>query len=174
MRNGKAKEMMKIPAQCRSECREQECGQSWIMEVEGDQLLPGVQTLWEQGYFLEDVTCSDFTEGFQLIYHFAHWDTPGRVSLKCFVDHDNPRIPSIATIFKGANWHERECADFFGISFEGHPNPLPLLLPPEANFHPLVKEPSKRQSVHKVIPFCQMVACDESVAEESERKTTHE
>jgi hypothetical protein len=35
----------------------------------------------------------------------------------------------VAAVFQGAEWHEREAADFFGLVFRGNPNPVPLLLP---------------------------------------------
>jgi NADH-quinone oxidoreductase subunit C len=43
-------------------------------------------------------------------------------------------------VFPGANWHERETHDFFGIVFLGHPDLSPLLLPEDADFHPLRKD----------------------------------
>jgi NADH-quinone oxidoreductase subunit C len=51
-----------------------------------------------------------------------------------------PEIPTISSIFAGADWHERETHDFFGIKFIGHPNLTPLLLPEDADFHPLRKD----------------------------------
>jgi NADH-quinone oxidoreductase subunit C len=43
-------------------------------------------------------------------------------------------------IYPGAEWHEREAQDFFGFIFIGHPDPTPLLLPEDADFHPLRKD----------------------------------
>ena len=56
------------------------------------------------------------------------------------IDRNNPEIPTISHIYQGANWHERETHDFFGIIFSGHPNLEPLLLPEDADFHPLLKD----------------------------------
>ena len=47
---------------------------------------------------------------------------------------------TISPVFPGANWHERETHDFFGIVFRGHPNLEPLLLPEDATYHPLRKD----------------------------------
>ena len=56
------------------------------------------------------------------------------------VPRDRPQLPTISTVFPGANWHERETHDFFGIRFEGHPDLSPLLLPEDATYHPLRKD----------------------------------
>lgn len=42
-------------------------------------------------------------------------------------------------VYPGANWHEREAAEMFGISFEGHPNLVQLYLPGGFEGHPLRK-----------------------------------
>jgi NADH-quinone oxidoreductase subunit C len=52
----------------------------------------------------------------------------------------NAELPTILHVFPGANWHERETHDFFGIRFLGHPNLTPFLLPEDSNFHPLRKD----------------------------------
>lgn len=50
------------------------------------------------------------------------------------------RLPSLTAVWAGADWHERETMEMFGIGFDGHPNPLPLLLPDGFEGHPLRKE----------------------------------
>ena len=57
-----------------------------------------------------------------------------------FAPRDNPEIATILKVFPGANWHERETHDFFGIRFLGHPNLTPFLLPEDATYHPLRKD----------------------------------
>jgi NADH-quinone oxidoreductase subunit C len=156
-----------LPASCRAECSGDACGMDWVLEMQPGHLLPAVSELWDRGYFLEDVTCTDLLEGFQLIYHFDHWDEPGRITLKLFTSHDSPKAPSITGVYAGALWHERECFDLFGIRFEGHPDLKPLLLPDDLTLRPLVKEPARRRSVYEIIPFCQMVDCGTGQARES-------
>jgi len=56
------------------------------------------------------------------------------------LERDKPEVPTISHIYQGANWHERETHDFFGIKFIGHPDLSPLLLPEDADFHPLRKD----------------------------------
>ena len=63
-----------------------------------------------------------------------------RVVIRCKMPRSNPEVPTISAICSGANWHERETHDFFGIKFTGHPDLSPLLLPEDADFHPLLKD----------------------------------
>ena len=52
---------------------------------------------------------------------------------------ENPTIPTLVTTFAGANWHEREAHEMFGIDFEGHPNLIHLYLPDSFQGNPLRK-----------------------------------
>ena len=63
-----------------------------------------------------------------------------RVVVRCNMPRSNPEVPTISSVCSGANWHERETHDFFGIKFTGHPDLSPLLLPEDADFHPLLKD----------------------------------
>jgi len=76
----------------------------------------------------------------EVVYDFSHWDTLCRVVIRARIPRDNPEIPTISGVFSGANWHERETHDFFGIKFIGHPDLKPLLLPEDADYHPLLKD----------------------------------
>jgi NADH-quinone oxidoreductase subunit C len=115
------------------------------------ELLKAATSLYEQGYFIEDVSVLDTSDGFMVVYHFDHFTAPGRVALRVLVPHDIPEVPSVSGIFSGADWHERECHDFFGVIFTGHPNLVPLLLPDDADSHPLVKEGSARKRIAELM-----------------------
>ncbi len=68
-------------------------------------------------------------EGFEILYHFSHDKTPLIISLRVVIeDKNNPEVNSIANIFKGAEWIEREMWELLGIKFIGHPNLKRLLL----------------------------------------------
>jgi len=80
----------------------------------------------------------DLPEGFEMIYHFS-FDKAGEVySLRTLIkDKNRPEIDSIAPIFRGAEWVEREIWEMLGINFKGHPNLKRLLLAedwPEGEF----------------------------------------
>jgi NADH-quinone oxidoreductase subunit C len=107
-----------------------------------EKVLPAIEILNHQGFFLEAVTGVDWIDEQQLevVYDFNHVDELCRVVIRARLDRNNPEIPTISHIYQGANWHERETHDFFGINFTGHPNLEPLLLPEDADFHPLLKD----------------------------------
>jgi NADH:ubiquinone oxidoreductase subunit C len=63
----------------------------------------------------------------ELIYHFAVGGQAVNVKTRTQAN----AIPSITTVFKAANWIERENHDFFGVNFVGHPNLVRLLRPPQ-------------------------------------------
>jgi NADH-quinone oxidoreductase subunit C len=62
-----------------------------------------------------------------------------RVTFSTDIDRENPTIASIVGVYAGANWHEREAHEMFGITFEGHPNLINLYLPTGFVGHPLRK-----------------------------------
>jgi NADH-quinone oxidoreductase subunit C len=112
-------------------------------QVNTDQLLAAVTILDQNGFFIESITGVDWIKESQMevIYDFSRYDFDAcRVVIRTRVPRDTPMVPSISAIYAGANWHERETHDFFGIKFEGHPHLVPLLLPEDADFHPLLKD----------------------------------
>ena len=62
------------------------------------------------------------------------------VFLKADLPDDDLRIASLVSLYGGANWHERECWEMFGITFDGHPGLRHLYLPGEFEGHPLRKD----------------------------------
>lgn len=76
----------------------------------------------------------------EIVYDFNHYSSFCRLTVRVRVPRSNPKIPTISAIYPGADWHERETHDFFGIKFIGHPNLIPLLLPEDADYHPLLKD----------------------------------
>jgi NADH-quinone oxidoreductase subunit C len=60
--------------------------------------------------------------------------------LRTRVPRDNGSLPTLTGLWAGANWHERETFEMFGVAFEGHPHLVPLLLPDGFDGHPLRKD----------------------------------
>ncbi|MDH4332547.1 MAG: NADH-quinone oxidoreductase subunit C [Desulfobulbaceae bacterium] len=79
-------------------------------------------------------------DALEAVYDFNHYDALCRVTIRTRMPRSAPEVPTISQIYPGANWHERETHDFFGIKFVGHPYLVPLLLPEDADFHPLLKD----------------------------------
>ena len=110
--------------------------------VTADQVELAAAEMDREGLALDTITGVDWLaeKQMEVVYDFFHPTTGLRVVIRCRVNRQNPQIPSIASIFPGANWHERETHDFFGIRFLGHPNLEPFLLPEDATYHPLRKD----------------------------------
>lgn len=62
------------------------------------------------------------------------------VLLKTRVPRDKAELPTATAVYRGANWHERETFEMFGVVFDGHPDLKPLLLPDGFEGHPLRKD----------------------------------
>ena len=62
------------------------------------------------------------------------------ITVKADVADDSPVVDSWTGSFAGANWHERECHEMFGIGFNGHPDLRNMYLPGDFEGHPLKKD----------------------------------
>ncbi len=62
------------------------------------------------------------------------------VNVKCDVSDADPSVESWIPVYAGANWHERETHEMFGIGFAGHPDLRNMYLPTEFEGHPLRKD----------------------------------
>ena len=76
----------------------------------------------------------------EVVYDFNLYAARHRVCLRVRTPRSNPQIHTLAEIYPIAHWHEREIHEFFGIVFIGHPYLIPLLLPEDAEYHPLLKD----------------------------------
>jgi NADH-quinone oxidoreductase subunit C len=99
--------------------------------------------LKDDGYALLDVSVLHVKEGFLVTYHFDNFNEPGRVALRVLAESDYPVAPSLFDVFQGAEWHERESSDFYGVVFFGNPNPVPLLLAEDHQGPPPLKKETK-------------------------------
>ena len=92
--------------------------------------------------FLRNLCGADYEEqGLEVVYHLYSFKHRHNVTIRAKVPTDDPRIATASDIWRGADWHEREARDMFGIVFEGHPNLVPILLPDDMLDHfPLRKD----------------------------------
>lgn len=86
------------------------------------------------------VSGADRCDRMQAIYHISSYSSNITVEIVVDLPRDNPEIDSITPLWGGANWHERETYDMFGIVFTGHPKLERLLLPADYTFFPMKKD----------------------------------
>jgi NADH-quinone oxidoreductase subunit C len=112
------------------------------VRLKPSQVVAAAELLRRMGFGLDAVTGVDWmAQGeMEVVYDYFHPDQPCRVAVRARLPRETPEIATISTVFQGANWHERETHEFFGIRFLGHPYLVPLLLPEDATFHPLRKD----------------------------------
>jgi NADH-quinone oxidoreductase subunit C len=79
-------------------------------------------------------------DGVEIVTHVVSTTHRHHVRVKVRLPVDAPACPSIADLYPTANWHERETMEMFGVTFEGHPQPVGLLLPEPFEGHPLRKD----------------------------------
>ncbi len=77
---------------------------------------------------------------FEVNYHLFSTKHHKRLRLKVLLSEDDPHVTTVTTVWKTANWHERETYDMFGIIFDGHPDLRRILLPSDFDGHPLRKD----------------------------------
>ncbi len=124
-------------------------GQVWI-RVEPAQALEVFAFLRDDPAckfeMLADVTCVDYLnfpdaeDRFGVTYNLLSLTHNHRLFLKVFVNDPDPTLPSATSVWRGAEWTEREVFDMFGIRFEGHPDLRRILMPETFVDFPLRKD----------------------------------
>ena len=70
----------------------------------------------------------DYSEHFQVVYVLLSLEHEQKLIIKANLSHDEPHLPTVTSVWRGADWYEREAHDLFGIVFDGHPGLRPLIL----------------------------------------------
>jgi len=101
----------------------------------------------EHGFdMLVELTAVDYleyegaTQRFGVVYILINTASGERLTVKTHVNPPNPKLPSVYSLWRSADWLEREVYDMFGIVFEGHPDPRRILMPDEFTAFPLRKD----------------------------------
>lgn len=90
-----------------------------------------------------DLTAVDYLgkePRFEVVIHLVSIPKLHRVRIKIKLEEDDSVMPTITSVYPGANWFERECWDLYGIKFDGHPNLTRILLYEGFEGHPLRKD----------------------------------
>ncbi len=92
--------------------------------------------------FLRNLSGVDYEDqGMEVVYHLFSYTHRHNVTVRAKMPADDLHIDSVSDLWAGADWFEREAAEMVGITFEGHPNLVPLLLPEDMlDHHPLRKD----------------------------------
>jgi NADH-quinone oxidoreductase subunit C len=78
-------------------------------------------------------------EGLEVLARVENLDAPFALTLRTRLGAGVTACASVTSVWRGADWMERECYDMFGIRFEGHPDLRRILLPQDWEGHPLLK-----------------------------------
>ena len=91
--------------------------------------------------YLNYITAIDYYDHFEVVYQLTSTEHNHSLVLKtrCY-QRDNPVLPSIVSLWQGADFQEREIYDLMGIRFEGHPNLKHIVLWEGFQGHPLRKD----------------------------------
>jgi len=117
-----------------------------ILHVQGQDILKVLTELKDDGFnFLADLTAIDNLtlggfERFAVSYHLLSHKTAERVTVKAYIPEEKPSLPSVESLWKTADWQEREVFDLYGIKFEGHPNLIRIMNPDDFEGYPLRKD----------------------------------
>jgi len=108
-------------------------------EAQPDQMSAVAAAMLEQRCYLESLTALDLVESFEVVYHFASFYELCRTVVHVPLAK-GAEVATISPVYPAADWFEREVWEMFGITFMGHPNLKNLILPEDADFHPLLKD----------------------------------
>jgi NADH-quinone oxidoreductase subunit C len=115
--------------------------------IDRDRIVEVTRAFKDSGYvYLVDLAAVDYSKypnhtglRFSVSYTLYSFQKNARVRLRVWTDEKAP-VPSVTSVWKTANWHERETYDMFGIQFSGHPNLERILMWEGFNGFPLRKD----------------------------------
>ena len=93
--------------------------------------------------FCEDITAIDWAkrkDRFTVVYQIYSFKNNFRLRLKADVDESDCSIDSVTSVWKAANWQEREAYDMYGIKFNNHPDLRRMYMPEDFEYYPLRKD----------------------------------
>jgi NADH-quinone oxidoreductase subunit C len=111
-------------------------------EVEADSLLEVLRALRDAyGYrYYVSATAVDGPEEIELLHGLRNLESDDDFWVRVRLPRERPEVSSAAFVYAGAEWHEREVLDLFGVTFRSHPDPRRILMPDDYEGHPLRKD----------------------------------
>lgn len=105
-----------------------------IVHIPREEVVRGLQALRDNQElnfdYLRCLTAVDNEDrGIDVVYHLYSIEVGHNLTVKATLPNDDLTVDTATTVWKAANWLERETAEMFGIRFNGHPDPRTLLLP---------------------------------------------
>jgi NADH-quinone oxidoreductase subunit C len=89
-------------------------------------------------------------ETLELVYHLYSIPYGHSLAIHILLEREKPSVDSLTPIWKGADWHEREVFDLYGISFNNHPDLRRILLPANWEGHPMRKDYVPQEFFHGI------------------------
>jgi NADH-quinone oxidoreductase subunit C len=123
-------------------------GVAFSARVPSGKLRDAMKACKEAGFYLESLAALDFQDTAEVVYHLNCYEPKSRFSLRVLCGHEEA-VPTVSDIFSSALWQEREVHEFFGIGFAENHDMRPLLLPEDADYHPLRKTFGKVHAYRK-------------------------
>ena len=119
--------------------------QELTVEIAADRIVEACRILKQDlGYErLSIVTAVDRYPAeprFEVVYHIHSVQHNRRLRLKVRLAGDDPKVESVTSVWRSANWYEREAFDLFGITFLNHPDLKRIMMPEDWEGHPLRKD----------------------------------
>ena len=94
---------------------------------------------WDNEVSVGEAPKESVSPSFEIITCLSDLDNTNLVTVSTIISKSEPNINSLIDVYAGANWHEREAYEMFGINFENHPNLEKLYLPDGYEGNPMLK-----------------------------------
>jgi NADH-quinone oxidoreductase subunit C len=123
--------------------------------------------------FLQNVTAVDWLKQnrIDMVYHLYSYPLKHSLVVKIELDRAKPQVPSVAGVWKAADWNEREQFDLMGVEFVGHPDLRRIMMPDDWVGFPLRKDykeaeayrgmPTTRPSTLELLPIYDKASPDD-------------
>lgn len=109
--------------------------------VKGENILEVAKAVKEMGFdHLSSISGVEYEDRMECVYHIWSYSKGKLLTVRTLVSKDDPKIDSLTSIWKSADWHERETYDLMGMVFEGHPDLRRILTSDDFKGHPLRKD----------------------------------